>query len=32
MAEQVATNITIHEGTVSPEDRMKNLQVKAQLQ
>ena len=25
MAEQVATNITIHEGTVSPEDRMKNM-------
>ena len=25
MAEQVATNITVHEGTVSPEDRMKNM-------
>jgi adenylylsulfate kinase len=25
MAEQVATNITVHEGTVSPEERMKNM-------
>ncbi len=25
MAEQVATNITFHEGTVSPEERVKNM-------